>query len=160
MQNNNSIEIDEIPVERIDEFWEKHIKYLTEDGIITEPEDIEYFSGSEYRDAIKSRMLRNRDKLHMLYFLKEGERIGAAQFVTYQSEDGKCFLLDFWVFPEYRGNGTGRSCFYALERYVKKDGAVYFEINCSKQDSVRFWKSLGFVENGIDEHGVPLFIRR
>lgn len=74
MQNNNSIEIDEIPVERIDEFWEKHIKYLTEDGIITEPEDIEYFSGSEYRDAIKSRMLRNRDKLHMLYFLKEGER--------------------------------------------------------------------------------------
>ena len=92
--------------------------------------------------------------------MRGGERIGAASYCTYQSEDGKCFLLDFWVFPAFRGNGTGRRCFAALERYTKADGANYYEINSEKPDSVRFWKSLGFIENGVDEYGMPLFIRR
>ena len=30
------ITIEEIPVERIDEFWEKHIYYLIDDHIITD----------------------------------------------------------------------------------------------------------------------------
>jgi len=154
------ITIEEIPVDRIDEFWEKHIRYLVEDHIITDDEDIEYFSGSEYRDVIKSHMLRNTDRHHMIYFLQNGERIGAAQFTTYKSEDGKCFILDFWVFPEFRGGGTGHRCFEALERYAREDGAVYFEINSEKEDSIRFWKSLGFKENGIDEYGMKLFIKR
>jgi len=160
LQEDNMIEIEEIPVERINEFWERHIKYLVEDGIITEQQDFEYFSGPQYRDTIKSFMLRNTDRLHMVYFLRNSIRIGAAQFVTFKSEDGKCFILDFWVFPEFRGGGTGHHCFEALESYVKKDGAAYFEINCEKEASVRFWKSLGFTENGMDEYGMPLFIRR
>ena len=48
----------------------------------------------------------------------------------------------------------------ALEAYTKADGALYYEINSEKPDSVRFWKSLGFTENGTDEYGMPLFIRR
>lgn len=154
------IKIEEIPVERIDEFWEKHIKYLIDDNIITDEEDIKYFSGPEYREAIRSFMFREIDKHHLIYFVQNGERIGAAQYTTFKSEDGKCFILDFWVFPEYRGGGTGHRCFEALERYTKEDGAVYYEINCEKEDSVRFWKSLGFVENGKDEYGTPLFIRK
>ncbi len=74
-------------------------------------------------------MLRERDQHHMVYFLRGGERIGAAQYNTYQSEDGKCFILDFWVFPPYRGNGTGHACFAALEAYTRADGAAYYEIN-------------------------------
>ena len=96
----------------------------------------------------------------MVYFLRDGVRIGATQFVTFKSEDGKCLILDFWVFPEFRGGGTGHRCFEALERYTREDGAAYFEINCEKEASVRFWKSLGFVENGVDEYGMPLFIRK
>lgn len=37
------IRIEEIPVERIDEFWTLHMKYLLEDGIIEDAEDIAYF---------------------------------------------------------------------------------------------------------------------
>ncbi|NLM11121.1 MAG: GNAT family N-acetyltransferase [Clostridiaceae bacterium] len=154
------IEIEEIPVERINEFWEKHIKYLVDDQIVTDPKDIEYFSGPQYRDTIKAHMLMTPDRLHMVYFLRDGVRIGATQFVTFKSEDGKCLILDFWVFPEFRGGGTGHRCFEALERYTREDGAAYFEINCEKEASVRFWKSLGFVENGVDEYGMPLFIRK
>jgi len=160
LRNIIMIYIEEIPVDRIEEFWEKHIRYLADDRIIDDKEDIEYFSGSEYRGIIRSHMLRTPDRHHMIYFLQNGVRIGAAQFTTYKSEDGKCFILDFWVFPEFRGGGTGHRCFYALERYAKEDGAVYFEINCEKDDSVRFWKSLGFTENGTDEYGIPLLIKR
>jgi hypothetical protein len=29
-----------------------------------------------------------------------------------------------------------------------------------KEDSIRFWKSIGFVENGKDEYDMLLFIKR
>ena len=135
-------------------------KYLVEDGIVDDSEDIEYFSDDEYRSIIKEHMLRETDKHHMVYFTTDNKRIGAAQYNTYQSEDGKCFILDFWVFPEYRGNGTGHKCFEALMEYTKADGASYYEINSTKEDSIRFWKSLGFTENGKDEYDMPLFIKR
>ena len=154
------IRIEEIPVERIDEFWTLHMKYLLEDGIISDEEDIAYFSGDEYREIIRSHMCRTQDRHHMVYFVDGDKRIGAAQYNTYQSEGGKCFILDFWVFPQFRGNGTGHRCFEALEAYTKADGAKYYEINSEKEDSVRFWKSIGFEENGRDEYDMPLLVKR
>lgn len=153
------IYIEEIPLDRIDEFWEIHIRYLIDDGIITDEEDVEYFSGSEYRGILEDHMRRDKDRHHMVYFCMDEKRIGAASYCIYQSEDGKCFLMDFWVFPEYRGNGTGHICFETFEQYTKKDGARYYEINSNKEASVRFWKSLGFVENGTDEYDMPLLIK-
>lgn len=154
------ITIEEIPVERIGEFWELHIRYLMEDGIITDDEDVEYFQNGEYRDVLKAHMLRQRDRHHMVYFVEDAQRIGAAQYCTYQSEDGKCFIMDYWVFPQFRGNGTGHRCFEALENYTKADGAGYYELNCDRENAMRFWASLGFADNGVDEYGMKLMIRR
>ena len=153
------ISIEEIPVERIDEFWDIHIKYLIDDGIISDEEDIAYFTGEEYRGILRDQMMRSKDQHHMVYFWRDGERIGAASYCTYQSEDGKCFILDFWVFPPFRGNGTGHRCFDALAEYTVADGAKYYELNSEKEDSIRFWKSLGFCGNGMDEYGMRLLIR-
>lgn len=154
------IRIEEIPIERIDEFWNIHIKYLIDDGIITDEEDIDYFKGEEYRGILKDHMIRDVDKQHMIYFFQNKQKIGAASYCTYQSEDGKCFILDYWVFPKYRGNGTGHRCFEELEQYTKNDGAKYYELNSTKEDSIRFWKSLGFVENGKDEYNMLLLVKR
>ena len=154
------IQIENIPVERIDEFWELHIRYLVDDEIITDEEDIQYFQSAEYRDIIKAHMIRSVDPHYMVYFVRDGIRIGAAQFNTYQSEDGKCFVLDFWVFPQFRGNGAGHACFAALEDYTRKDAAKYYELNCTKENSHRFWASLGFEDNGVDEDDMPVMIRR
>ena len=154
------ISIEEIPVERIEKFWDIHIKYLLDDGIITDDEDVEYFRGDEYRGILESQMKRSVDRHHMVYFIEDGARVGAASYCTYQSEDGKCFILDFWVFPEHRGDGMGHRCFGALEQYTKADGAKYYEINSSKDDSTRFWKSLGFIDNGKDEWDMPLLIKQ
>ena len=51
------ITIEEIPAERINEFWTIHIKYLVEDLSIDE-EDQAYFSGEAYRGHIHKLMLR------------------------------------------------------------------------------------------------------
>lgn len=101
-----------------------------------------------------------RGVLQMTYFCCNGKKIGAVSYCIYQSEDGKCFILDYWVFPEFRGNGTGHRCFEALEKHTKLNGAVYYELNSFKENSIRFWKSLGFIENGKDEQGMLLFIKK
>ena len=155
-----NIEVRDIPVDEIDGYWAQHMKYLVEDGIISDEDDIEYFSGDEYRGILLDNMKRPQDTQHMAWFIRGDEKIGAASYCTYQSEDGKCFILDFWVFPEYRGNGTGHRCFEALEKVTREEGAMYYELNSEKEDSVRFWKSLGFTENGSDEYGMPLYIKR
>lgn len=154
------IGIEEISVDEVGAFWDLHIKYLIDDGIIRDEEDIEYFSGGEYRNILEEHMVREQDRHHMAYFVCNETRIGAVSYCIYHQEGGKCFILDYWVFPEYRGNGTGHRCFEALEAYTEKDGAKYYELNSEKEDSVRFWKSLGFVENGKDEYDMPLWIRK
>ena len=150
------IQTEEIPVEHIEEFWKIHIRYLLDDGIITDEDDIEYFQSTEYRDIIKVHMLRPIDKHHMIYFVCDDVRIGAAQYNTYHSEDGKCFILDFWVFPEFRGGGTGHRCFAALQQHTAVDGALYYEINCTRENAHQFWQSLGFADCGMDEYDMPL----
>lgn len=153
------ISIEEIPRERIQEFWDIHLRYLIDDGIISDEEDRAYFSGEEYRGILEDQMLRDPDRQHMAYFRQDGKRIGAVSYCIYQSENMKCFILDFWIFPAYRGNGTGHRCFEAFQQYTQKNGAVCYELNSVKEDSVRFWKSLGFRENGFDEYEMPLFIK-
>lgn len=153
------IKIIEIPVERAQEFWDLHINYLVDDQII-EPEEYAYFSGTKYRSYLEKLMKREVNRHHMIYFEKDGEKIGACQFIIYQTEDGKCFILDYWIFQDFRNRGLGRECFRVLEEYTKQYGAEYFEINYSKEDNHRFWLSLGFVDNGFDEFNMPLMIKR
>ena len=153
------IVIQEIPVSKISEYWDIQFHYLVNDEMITTEEEKEYFQSSEYREVIKSHMLRTPDTLHMVYFVRDGIKIGASQYCTYKSEDGKCFILDFWIFPEYRGCGAGHKCFQMLFDYTKNDGALYYSLNYAKEDSHRFWLSLGFIDAGTDEYGTPLMIK-
>jgi hypothetical protein len=40
---------------------------------------------------------------HYLLFSRNGRDIGFALAVLFRSEDGKCFLMEFCVLPEFRG---------------------------------------------------------
>jgi len=152
------IRIEEIPKKDVDVFWALHWEYLNRDvfGADDTEEDRTYFQSGDYRGTIERFMDRTPDKVHLVYFDEEGVRIGCAQYIIYKSEDGKCFILDFWVFPEFRGNGAGHRCFDALMRYAKEDGAAYFEINTASERARNFWISLGFEDDGADEYGAPL----
>lgn len=88
------IGIEEISVDEVGAFWDLHIKYLLDDGIIQDEEDIEYFSGGEYRNILEEHMVREQDRHHMAYFVRNETRIGAVSYCIYRQEGGKCF---FWT---------------------------------------------------------------
>ena len=67
--------------------------------------------------------------------------------------------MEFCVYPEYRGNGTGKECAKVLLNWAEENGALYAELNYGGNDRrLRFWKCVGFIENGVDEWGEPLMI--
>lgn len=120
-------------------------------------EELDYFLGEEYRAAVERLHVRQTDPLYYLAFLRGGAEVGYAMPALYPSEDGKCFIMEFWVLPEFRGGGTGRACARALLGWARQRGAAYFELNADGEPR-RFWASLGFVPNGVDEWGRPCML--
>lgn len=142
-------------------FWEQLHTYYKRD-IFPDPndKDREYFlSDTEYRAHMQKIHDRPQDRCYYLFFCRDGQKIGFALPVIYTSEDGKCFVMEYCVYPEYRGNGTGKKCAKVLLSWAKEHGALYVELNYG--GDVRrecFWESQGFVKNGFDEWGEPLMI--
>lgn len=142
-------------------FWEQLHTYFKRD-IFPDPEDEdrEYFlSDTEYRTQIQKLHDRPQNRCRYLFFCRDGQDIGFAMPVIYTAEDGKCFIMEYCIYPQFRGKGAGRECAAALLNWVKKNGARYAELNCSAHEGRRhFWESVGFLENGADEWGQPLMI--
>ena len=141
-------------------FWEQlHLYHKRDIFPDPESEDLEYFLGSEYYDHIMKIHSRPQDRCYFLFFHRDGQDIGFAMPVIFTSEDGKCFIMEFCVYPEFRGNGTGKECARVLLDWAKKNGALYAELNHgSNQRRRHFWETVGFIENGADEWSEPLMI--
>lgn len=158
---NKQITVREALTQRDTEtFWRELRAYQTRD-LYPNPkdEDREYFlSDTEYRAQIETLHDREHDRCRYLFFQRGGQDIGFALAVIYDTEDGKCFLLEFCVFPEFRGNGTGTSCARAFLDWARENGAKYTELNCNTGQRTRFWSRVGFLPNGRDEWGEPLML--
>ncbi len=142
-------------------FWEQLRIYYKRD-IFPDPEDEdrEYFlSDMEYRAHMQKIHDREQDRCYYLFFHWGGQDIGFALPVIYTTEDGKCFIMEFCVYPEFRGGGTGKECARVLLNWANANGALYAELNYGSNERRRhFWESVGFVKNGADEWGEPLMI--
>ena len=141
-------------------FWEQLHTYHRRD-IFPNPdsEDLSYFLGSEYYDHMMKIHSSLQDRCCFLFFHRDGQDIGFAMPVIYTTEDGKCFIMEFCVYPEFRGNGTGKECARILLDWAKENGALYAELNHGSNERRRhFWETVGFIENGADEWGEPLMI--
>ena len=141
-------------------FWEQLHIYHKRD-IFPEPdsEDLEYFLGSEYHDQMMQIRSRQQDHCFFLFLHRNGQDIGFSMPVIFTTEDGKCFIMEFCVYPEFRGNGIGKECARVLLDWAKEHGALYAELNYGGNQRRRhFWEAVGFVENGADEWGDPLMI--
>ncbi len=141
-------------------FWQQLHAYHKRDIFsASEREELEYFLGFEYHDHMMKLYRRQQDRCFFLFFRQNGQDIGFAMPVIFTSEDGKCFILEYCVYPEFRGNGTGRECAKALLDWAKEHGALYAELNHGRSARRRhFWETVGFLENGADEWGEPLMI--
>ena len=86
-------------------FWEQLYNYYKRD-IFPDSVDGEqnHFLGVEYRQHMEIIHKRPQDRCY------------------YTSEDGKCFIMDFCVYPEFRGNGMGKECARALLKWAEKKG--------------------------------------
>lgn len=141
-------------------FWEQLHTYFKRD-MFTDPnnEDRAFFlDDSQYRAHMDKIHERQLDCCYYLLLSKNKKDIGLALPVLYLTEDKKCFLNEFCVFPEFRGNGTGTKCAEIFLSWAKSMGADYVEINCDTAQRQFFWKRLGFQMNGADEWGMPLMI--
>ena len=142
-------------------FWEQLHTYHMRD-IFPDPEDENrkhFLDDSEYRAQIQRVHDRPHDRCYYLFFHRDGQDIGFALPAIFTSEDGKCFILEFCVFPEFRGSGTGQACAAALLDWAKERGARYAELNYGGDERrLRFWKRAGFIENDADEWGEPLML--
>lgn len=158
----NQITIREAVTEQdIAVFWQQLRTYFIRDIFPNpEDEDREYFlSDTEYRAHMQKIHDRPQDRCHYLFFHRNGQDIGFAMPVIFNTEDGKCFIMEYCVYPEFRGSGTGKACAAVLIDWARENGALYAELNYgSNERRFRFWESLGFVENGVDEWGEPLMI--
>lgn len=145
----------------VDTFWEQLRIYFKRD-IFPDPEDEdrEYFlSDTEYRAHIQRIHDRPQDRCYYLFFHWNGQDIGFAMPVIFTTEDGKCFIMEYCIFPEFRGNGTGKKCAGVLMDWVRENGALYAELNYGGDPRrEHFWQSVGFHKNGADEWGEPLMI--
>lgn len=141
-------------------FWEQLYAHFRRD-IFPDPhsEDLKYFLGEEYRAGIESVHDRPKNRCRYLFFHRDGQDIGLAMPVIFTAEDGKCFLMEFCVYPEFRGCGTGSECAAVLLDWAKEHGALYAELNYgSDERRLRFWEHVGFQKNGTDEWGEPLML--
>lgn len=142
-------------------FWEQlHIYHKRDIFPNPEDEDRAYFlNDTKYRAQIAYIHDRLEDRCYYLFFHRDGEDIGFAMPVIYTTEDGKCFIMEFCVYPEFRGNGIGTQCARVLLDWAKAHGALYAELNYgSDSRRLHFWNKLGFVSNGVDECGEPLMM--
>lgn len=158
---NNQITIREAVTEQdIAFFWEQmHIYHKRDIFPNPDDEDRDYFlDDAQYRTDMENIHSREQDRCYYLLFCRGEQKIGFALPVIYSTEDGKCFLMEFCVFPEFRGNGIGSHCAREFLTWANEKGAKYSEINCATTQRQRFWQRVGFSLNGVDEWGVPLMI--
>ena len=142
-------------------FFEKLHSYHRRDIFpeIEQAEDLAYFLSDEYLSQLKTLHRRQENRLHFLFFERGGQDIGFTMPVIYGSEDDKCFIMEFCVYPEFRGSSTGHACGEALLSWARERRASYFELNCDTAPRERFWGRLGFLPNGCDEWNIPLMLR-
>ena len=127
-------------------FWEQLRSYHERD-IFPNPKDesLKHFlNDAEYRAQIEHVHNRPQDNCYYLFFQRNGQDIGFALPVIFTSEDGKCFIMEFCVYPEFRGNGTGRAY---------RDGAVSACMRA--KSSVRTWWNWKGIIKRSKTPGVP-----
>ena len=140
-------------------FWEQLYNYYNRDIFPDSDDERDYFLGAEYRQHMETIHNRLQDRCYYLLFYQKEQNVGIAMPVIFTSEDGKCFIMEFCVYPEFCGNGMGKECASVLLEWAEKNGALYAELNyggdiCRKD----FWQSIGFVQNGFDQWGDPLML--
>ena len=140
----------------MDEYMVRDIFPYSSIGRILSHEDKEWFFSSEYRNALDALSKRKIDTFFFVFLKMKEAIVGFTYYGTYLSEDGKCFVSEFCILPEFRNKGLGKEYFNIIKKSEIERGAKFFELNVSNERNKHFWGKLGFKFDGFDEHDVML----
>ena len=147
----------------IKRYWDMQRTMLQNDVFCAEDllapfteEEKELLLSSSRCDQIEALCHRKKDPIRRLFFAQNEEIVGFVMYCIYASEDGKCFVFDFYVMPHLRCQGAGSAFFALFKAQAMHEGAAYFELNTHCVRAFRFWKRQDFLENGTDDAGVIL----
>ena len=143
----------------MDEMMTRDVRPSCDLGAPMTDEEAARFLAPAYHQRIDALCRREVNPCRRVFFLLEGREVGFALYCTYLSEDAKCFIVNFCIYPEYRNQGLGKRCFAALAGCAGAQGARYFELNTHCRRAMGFWESVGFRRNGYDEAGTILLCR-
>lgn len=134
------INLEEIPPEQMDEFYQNQLLHLSDDEMISEEGTV----------LAKHKEIELGSKINAAYFIRDGFKIGAVCY-KFDQDDGKCLISDFWVFQPFRSHGAGHFCFEMFEAHCRAAGATAFEVYSEKPAVIRFWKAFGFADDGTKD---------
>lgn len=73
---------------------------------------------------------------------RDGERV--AGYALYRREDELYYLRQFYICPEFRGQGLGRACFERLRREVfPPELELSLSVLATNPNGAAFWAALG-----------------
>lgn len=141
-------------------FWDMYYEYMERDifpsdelGLELTEEDTKWFFSMEHRNYMNELFSRDMNTAYPIFFLKGNEIVGFCLYCTYHSEDGKCFIVDYCILPEFRNENLGTKFFKIIKDIEISKGAKYFELNVSNKRNMNFWLRQGFHFNGVDDFG-------
>ncbi len=96
-----------------------------------------------------------------VYLLKEGNKkkiIGLAIFMRSWEDVDKCYLYDYAISEEYRGQGLGYHFLVTIAKSIKEQGFKYMELTVDSENksAIKLYKDkVGFIieEFSKDEYG-------
>lgn len=74
---------------------------------------------------------------------------------------GYGYIMEFYVLPQFRRKGCGKSMFLRLESHFRKHGAKRMYLTADSVSGKPFWEAMGFVNTGerSPENGMDIYER-
>ena len=72
------------------------------------------------------------------------------------------YIMEFYILPQYRRQGLGKSIYEHIEKTFSNHGAEYIYLTPEENNGAPFWLSFGFVNSGkIDpDNQMPILIKK
>lgn len=147
----------------VDIFWGLFNSYINELSLhvsLGDDFDLDYFYSDEYREAIEELRTRDINSLNLFLIHKDGTMLRFLMYVTYFDEGGKCFLMEYYLEPAYRGSGYGKAVYSMAEEQAYADGAKYMELTPTNEANESFWRSVGFMKSADVDEDNKYFYRK
>ncbi len=144
-------------------FWKLFDSYINElslNASLGDEFDLDYFHSDEYRGAINKLRTRHTNPLRIFFISKDEIIIGFLMYVTYFDEEGKCFLMEYYIEPNYRNLGYGRLAYLKAEKLINDEGASYIELTPTNESNERFWGSVGFKKSTDKDEDNKYYYRK